>query len=255
MTKVEAIIRPNRFEQVKEALATLGVEGMTVSEVRGRQKGQTENYRGREYDISLLPKLKLETVVTDDFAVADLACVGALDDGFDDRFDAMLIQRERNGWNLKKCSKAVADPPCCTHGKHAPPAMVQASKTLSVPAWGEVPCTASHPIQGLKARSIRAHRITCRCRISKRSAATRPRWSSLRSAHPTRAAPRTNPASPSRAESPHPPRSALSRARVAPAAPPDAAADSSASPPRASRHCHRQPPPQSPLATPQSLRP
>jgi nitrogen regulatory protein P-II 1 len=53
---------------VKEALATLGVEGMTVSEVRGhgRQKGQTENYRGREYDISLLPKLKLETVVTDD---------------------------------------------------------------------------------------------------------------------------------------------------------------------------------------------
>ena len=68
MTKIEAIIRPNRFDQVKEALATLGVEGMTVSEVRGhgRQKGQTENYRGREYDISLLPKLRIEIVVTDD---------------------------------------------------------------------------------------------------------------------------------------------------------------------------------------------
>ncbi len=68
MTKVEAIIRPNRFEQVKDALATLGVEGMTVSEVRGhgRQKGHTESYRGREYDISLLPKVRLEVVVQDD---------------------------------------------------------------------------------------------------------------------------------------------------------------------------------------------
>jgi nitrogen regulatory protein P-II 1 len=68
MTKVEAIIRPNRFEQVKDALAGLGVEGMTVSEVRGhgRQKGHTENYRGREYDISLLPKVRLEVVVQDD---------------------------------------------------------------------------------------------------------------------------------------------------------------------------------------------
>ena len=68
MTKLEAIIRPNRFDQVKEALGGLGVEGMTVSEVRGhgRQKGQTETYRGREYDIQLLPKLKMEIVLTDD---------------------------------------------------------------------------------------------------------------------------------------------------------------------------------------------
>jgi nitrogen regulatory protein P-II 1 len=67
MTKIEAIIRPNRFDQVKDALATLGVEGMTVSEVRGhgRQKGHTENYRGREYDISLLPKLRIEIVADD----------------------------------------------------------------------------------------------------------------------------------------------------------------------------------------------
>jgi len=68
MTKIEAIIRPNKFEQVKDALAAIGVDGMTVSEVRGhgRQKGHTETYRGREYDISLLPKLRVELVVTDD---------------------------------------------------------------------------------------------------------------------------------------------------------------------------------------------
>jgi len=61
MTKVEAIIRPNRVDQVKDALSSAGVAGMTLSEVRGhgRQKGHTENYRGREYDISLLPKVKL----------------------------------------------------------------------------------------------------------------------------------------------------------------------------------------------------
>jgi nitrogen regulatory protein P-II 1 len=67
MTKVEAIIQPNRFEAVKEALIEQGVEGMTVSEVRGhgRQKGHTETYRGREYDVDLLPKIKLEMVLPD----------------------------------------------------------------------------------------------------------------------------------------------------------------------------------------------
>lgn len=89
MTNVVAIIRPNRFEPVKEALAELGVEGMTVSEVRGhgRQKGHTETYRGREYDISLLPKLKLEIVVQDERveAVVDTivktAATGEIGDG------------------------------------------------------------------------------------------------------------------------------------------------------------------------------
>jgi nitrogen regulatory protein P-II 1 len=67
MTKVEAIIQPSRFESVKEALFELGIEGMTVSEVRGhgRQKGHTETYRGREYDVDLLPKIKLEIVLDD----------------------------------------------------------------------------------------------------------------------------------------------------------------------------------------------
>ena len=89
MTKIEAIIRPNRFDQVKDALATLGVEGMTVSEVRGhgRQKGHTENYRGREYDISLLPKLRIE-IVADDARVEKIvdtiienAATGEIGDG------------------------------------------------------------------------------------------------------------------------------------------------------------------------------
>jgi|SRR5579863_8067508 nitrogen regulatory protein P-II 1 len=65
MIKIEAIIRPNRFDPVKEALTRLGIAGMTVSEVRGhgRQKGHTEVFRGREYDVDLLPKIKIELVV------------------------------------------------------------------------------------------------------------------------------------------------------------------------------------------------
>jgi nitrogen regulatory protein P-II 1 len=68
MTKIEAIIRPNKFESVKAALIQIGVEGMTVSEVRGhgRQKGHTEVYKGREYEVDLLPKIKLELVLQDD---------------------------------------------------------------------------------------------------------------------------------------------------------------------------------------------
>lgn len=68
MTKIEAIVRPNKFESVKEALIKLGVEGMTVSEVRGhgRQKGHTEVFRGREYDVDLLPKVKVELILKDE---------------------------------------------------------------------------------------------------------------------------------------------------------------------------------------------
>ena len=68
MTKIEAIVRPNKFDAVKEALTEIGVEGMTVSEARGhgRQKGHTEFYRGREYTVDLLPKIKIETVIPDE---------------------------------------------------------------------------------------------------------------------------------------------------------------------------------------------
>jgi nitrogen regulatory protein P-II 1 len=67
MTKIEAVIQPSRFESVKEALHEIGVEGMTVLEVRGhgRQKGHTETYRGREYEVDLLPKIKIEMVLPD----------------------------------------------------------------------------------------------------------------------------------------------------------------------------------------------
>jgi len=65
MTKLEAIIQPSRFEAVKEVLAELGVEGMTISDVRGhgRQKGHTEVYRGREYTVDLVPKIKIDAIV------------------------------------------------------------------------------------------------------------------------------------------------------------------------------------------------
>src|SRR5467141_5211193 len=73
MMKIEAIIQPSRFESVKDALREIGIEGLTVTEVRGhgRQKGHTEVYRGREYTVDLLPKVKLETVLPD--ALADRA--------------------------------------------------------------------------------------------------------------------------------------------------------------------------------------
>jgi len=73
MKKIEAIIQPSRFEAVKSALQEVGVEGMTVSEVRGhgRQKGHTEVYRGSEYTVDLLPKVKIEMVVSQ--ALADPA--------------------------------------------------------------------------------------------------------------------------------------------------------------------------------------
>ncbi|MBI3475864.1 MAG: P-II family nitrogen regulator [Acidobacteria bacterium] len=89
MIKIEAIIQPNRFETVKEALMEIGVEGMTVSEVRGhgRQKGHTEKYRGREYDVDLLPKIKIELVLEDKLAdgavdaIIQNASTGKIGDG------------------------------------------------------------------------------------------------------------------------------------------------------------------------------
>jgi len=67
MKKIEAIIQPFKLDEVKEALQGLGIEGMTISEVRGhgRQKGHKETYRGQEYQVDLLPKVKVETVVPD----------------------------------------------------------------------------------------------------------------------------------------------------------------------------------------------
>ena len=84
MKKIEAIIKPFKMEDVKEALAEAGIEGMTVTEVKGfgRQKGHTEIYRGSEYTVDFLPKMKIDLVVADDRADrAVAAIVGAAKTG------------------------------------------------------------------------------------------------------------------------------------------------------------------------------
>jgi nitrogen regulatory protein P-II 1 len=77
MKKIEAIIKPFKLEDVKEALADVGVEGMTVSEVKGfgRQKGHTEIYRGSEYTVDFLPKIKIELVIADAQATAAVQAI------------------------------------------------------------------------------------------------------------------------------------------------------------------------------------
>ena len=78
MKKIDAIIKPFKLEDVKEALATVGVEGLTVTEVKGfgRQKGHTEIYRGSEYTVDFLPKIKLEIVLEDDQVAAAVDAIG-----------------------------------------------------------------------------------------------------------------------------------------------------------------------------------
>jgi nitrogen regulatory protein PII len=89
MKKIEAIIKPFKLEEVKEALSDLGIEGMTVSEVKGfgRQKGHTEIYRGSEYTVDFLPKIKIEVVLADSIvenatiAIVKAAKTGKIGDG------------------------------------------------------------------------------------------------------------------------------------------------------------------------------
>jgi nitrogen regulatory protein P-II 1 len=108
MQKIEAIIQPSRLDAVKEALIEIGVEGMTVLEARGhgRQKGHTEFYRGREYTVDLLPKVKLELVVHDEAAekvinaIVTTARTGHIGDGkiFVSRIDeAIRIRNDERG--------------------------------------------------------------------------------------------------------------------------------------------------------------
>ena len=78
MKKLETIIQPTRLDAVKDALHEIGIDGMTVSEVRGhgRQKGHTETYRGNEYTVDLLPKIKLEMILPDSRVKRDLSKAG-----------------------------------------------------------------------------------------------------------------------------------------------------------------------------------
>ena len=108
MQKIEAVIQPARLDAVKDALIEAGVEGMTILEARGhgRQKGHTEFYRGREYTVDLLPKVKLEIVVRDELAekaiqaIATTARTGHIGDGkiFVSRIDeAIRIRNDERG--------------------------------------------------------------------------------------------------------------------------------------------------------------
>ena len=108
MKKIEAIIKPFKLEEVKDALGEIGLEGMTVTEVKGfgRQKGHTEIYRGSEYTVDFLPKIKLEIVLTDDRAEAGVTAIikaaktGKIGDGkifVTDIKDSVRIRTEERG--------------------------------------------------------------------------------------------------------------------------------------------------------------
>lgn len=108
MEKIEAIIQPSKLDAVKDALLEVGIEGMTILEARGhgRQKGHTEFYRGREYTVDLLPKVKLEMVVPDEMAekaiqaIQSAARTGKIGDGkiFRSRIDeAIRIRNDERG--------------------------------------------------------------------------------------------------------------------------------------------------------------
>ena len=108
MKKIEAIIKPFKLEEVKDALGELGIEGMTVSEVKGfgRQKGHTEIYRGSEYTVDFLPKIKIELVLGNDRADAAVSAIvksaktGKIGDGkvfISDVTEAIRIRTEEKG--------------------------------------------------------------------------------------------------------------------------------------------------------------
>ena len=108
MQKIEAVIQPSKLDAVKDALVEIGVEGMTITEARGhgRQKGHTEFYRGREYAVDLLPKVKLEIVTRDEMvektiqAIMTAAHTGMIGDGkiFVSKIDeAIRIRNDERG--------------------------------------------------------------------------------------------------------------------------------------------------------------
>jgi nitrogen regulatory protein P-II 1 len=108
MQKIEAVIQPSKLDAVKDALLEVGIEGMTILEARGhgRQKGHTEFYRGREYTVDLLPKIKLEMVVVDELvekavqAILSSARTGKIGDGkiFISKIDeAIRIRNDERG--------------------------------------------------------------------------------------------------------------------------------------------------------------
>jgi nitrogen regulatory protein P-II 1 len=110
MVKIEAIIQPSRFDAVKQALVDAGINGMTVSEVRGhgRQKGHTETYHGHEYSVDLLPKIKVEIVLDDKMAegvvniIAKSALTGRIGDG------KVFLSRVDDALRIRNLDRGVA---------------------------------------------------------------------------------------------------------------------------------------------------
>lgn len=104
MKKIEAIVQPFKLEEVRDALKALGIDGMTITEVRGhgRQKGHTETYRGHEYEVELMPKVKVELVVASARAaeivnaISNAARTGKIGDGKIFVFDVSEAIRIRN---------------------------------------------------------------------------------------------------------------------------------------------------------------
>ena len=128
MKKIEAIIRPHLLESVKDALQTLGVQGMTISEVKGfgRQKGHTEVYRGSEYKVEFVPKLKIEVILDDEIvesaidSIIETARTGKFGDGKIFVFpveEAIRIRTGEHGanavlevWNRERFNKSRLAP-------------------------------------------------------------------------------------------------------------------------------------------------
>jgi nitrogen regulatory protein PII len=109
MQLIKTIVRPNKVDDVREALEKLGIPGMTVTEVRGhgRQKGHTAIYRGKEYNVSLLPKIEIEVVVTDEMAEQVIAAVikaartGEIGDG------RVFVQPVEQSYNIRTGEREV----------------------------------------------------------------------------------------------------------------------------------------------------
>jgi nitrogen regulatory protein PII len=105
MKKIEAIVKPFKLDEVKEALQGMGIQGMTVTEVKGfgRQKGHTELYRGAEYVVDFLPKIKIEVAVSDEMAdkivqaIVEAASTGRIGDGKIFVHDLAEVVRIRTG--------------------------------------------------------------------------------------------------------------------------------------------------------------
>ena len=149
MKKIEAIIKPFKLEEVKDALSELGIEGMTVTEVKGfgRQKGHTEIYRGSEYTVDFLPKIKLEVVLADEpggdrrsAAIVNSAKTGKIGDG-----KIFIIYRGRSDPHPHRGDRRKSGLGACAGGFRAssPPAARWKGQACRMPGAIDPPASRS----------------------------------------------------------------------------------------------------------------